>query len=92
MPNINSYQHLLIYEDINTEFIFLRPLKKKNVSEVASQLMEIFGIIGAPKVIQTVHRPILADALFRLNNIWPQIKTLHSGSPPPHQVKNGEEN
>ena len=56
---------------------------------MANQLRGIFGMIGAPKVMQstTVHRPLLEESLSNLNLIWPQLKVLHSPSPSHHRVK-----
>lgn len=49
----SDYKFILNYQDHLTKFIQLRALKTKSAAEVASALVEIFCIFGAPHILQS---------------------------------------
>lgn len=76
-----EYKWLLNYQDNATKFINLRPLKTKRAVEVASELMKIFLIFGAPYILQSDNgREFTANIIKELIAIWPECKIVH-GSP-----------
>jgi transposase InsO family protein len=48
-----GYSYVLLLVDLATKFVFLRPLKNKEMTTVASQLFSIFCDVGFPKIIQS---------------------------------------
>ena len=51
-PNMH-YRYILVVLDTFSRFLFLRPLRSKSSSEVASVLLQIFCDIGPPLCIQS---------------------------------------
>lgn len=48
-----DYKWLLHYQDQTTKFSFLRPLKSKDVKEVALEVLKIFLQTGCPNILQS---------------------------------------
>ncbi|CAH4029015.1 unnamed protein product [Pieris brassicae] len=74
----NGYTNILIYQDLATKFIQLRPLKTQSVIEIADVLLDIFTIFGAPCILQNSVSKELADNIVKqLYITWPQLKMVH---------------
>jgi len=52
-PTPSGYLYLLVVIDIMTSFVWLRPLRTKDASEVAEALFKIFSEFGFPSVLQS---------------------------------------
>ncbi|XP_057320671.1 KRAB-A domain-containing protein 2-like [Microplitis mediator] len=48
-----DYKWILNYQDHSTKFVILRPLTSKRAQEIASELLSIFLLFGAPKILQS---------------------------------------
>jgi len=76
-----SYWWVMDYQDHLTKCCFLRPLKTKEVAEVASELFKIFIDFGAPFILQSDNgREFTAKIIQELARMWPQLKIVHSRS------------
>jgi hypothetical protein len=51
--SLNGYNFILLFVDVLTRFVILRPLKSKTAEEVAWTLLCIFADFGVPKIIQS---------------------------------------
>lgn len=49
----DGYVFLLVMTCICTRFVILRPLKDKRMVTIASALLEVFGILGVPNIMQS---------------------------------------
>lgn len=73
-----DYKWLLNYQDITTKYTSLRPLKTKQTVEIASELIKIFLIFGAPYVLQSDNgREFTTEILVELAKMWPYCKIVH---------------
>ena len=62
-PNGNVF--LLVCVDVATRFVFLRPLKGKEQSDIAAPLFEIFCTVGFPKILQSDNGTEFVNGLLR---------------------------
>ncbi|XP_077289531.1 KRAB-A domain-containing protein 2-like [Arctopsyche grandis] len=73
-----EYKFIMVYQDHFTKFVILRALKSKKVEEVASQLLSIFFLFGAPAVLQFDNgREFCNNIIENLKPIWPGLKIVH---------------
>lgn len=73
-----NYKWLLNYQDHSTKFLYLRPLKTKTAIEVASELLKIFLVQGAPVILQGANRrEFTAEVIKELVASWPECKIVH---------------
>jgi IS30 family transposase len=49
----NTYKYVLVFLDVCSRFIFLRPLQSKSSAEVATHVVQLFSDIGPPRIVQT---------------------------------------
>lgn len=77
LPDQN-YKWILNYQDHSTKFLFLRPLQSKRAEEVARQLLSIFLLIGAPKILQSDNgREFCNHIIEELKSMWPECLIVH---------------
>ena len=55
----DSYKYIMSVIDIFSRFPFLRPLRTKEMSEVAQHLLDIYSEHGPPEILQSKPRPII---------------------------------
>ena len=73
-----NFPFLLIYRDVVSQFMISRPLKSKNITEVATELVRILHIIGAPLFINsTITRSFMERILTAVYSIWPECPTVY---------------
>ncbi len=48
-----EFRWIMTYQDHLTKFVILRPLKTKTAVAVAEELIDIFCMMGAPKILHT---------------------------------------
>ena len=73
-----DYKWVMAYQDHLTKYCHLRPLKSKEVAEVASELWKIFIDFGAPFILQSDNgREFVAKIIEELARMWPQLKLVH---------------
>ena len=64
----------MVYHDHITKFCVLRPLTSKRAAEVAFQLLDIFLLLGAPCVLQSVNgSEFTAHVITELKVMWPEL-------------------
>ncbi|XP_044741411.1 KRAB-A domain-containing protein 2-like [Chrysoperla carnea] len=69
----HEYKWILLYKDIKTNFIFLRPLQTKRASETAIELLKIFLETGAPNILQSSNGPEFVEQIIEeLRSLWPE--------------------
>ena len=79
-PDI-GYTFILNYQDHNTKFLYLRPLKNKTERGVAFELLTIFLIQAAPMVLQSNNgREFVAEVIKELIQLWPECKIVHGSA------------
>ena len=44
---------ILVYQDLLTKYVQLRPLTSKRAPEITYQVLDIFSIFGAPSILQS---------------------------------------
>ena len=78
MSSFKTTQHryILNYQDHFSKFCIIRPLINKHVSSVVKELIDIFSIIGCPKILQSDNGlEFKFDA--ELKKIWPRLRIVH---------------
>ncbi|XP_072940597.1 KRAB-A domain-containing protein 2-like [Epargyreus clarus] len=48
-----EYKHMMVYRDLATKFIHLKPLRKVSANSTVDALLEIFLVFGAPNILQS---------------------------------------
>ena len=60
------------------KFCMLRALKNKTALAVTRALFELFGLFGAPKILQSDNGKEFRNGFINaLINVWPQMKIIH---------------
>lgn len=73
-----EYRWIMYYQDYFTRYSFLRPLRNKNVVEVAVELFHIFTDFGYPKIFQSdKDDEFTASVLVELLKMWPDCHIIH---------------
>ena len=72
------FKWVLNYQEHTTKFVVLRPLKRKLALHVAEELLKIFLLIGAPKILQSDNgREFVNEIIEELVRLWPECVILH---------------
>lgn len=72
---------IMVYQDYQTKFIQLRPLKTNCVEEVAKNLIDIFCIFGAPMILQSDNgRDFVKNIIINLKEMWESLNIVHGKS------------
>ena len=78
---------ILVLVDVCTRFVFLRPLKDKTALTIATELFEIFTMIGFPRILQSDNgREFVNEALKEMTTL---MGTQHRLTTPYHPRGNG---
>ena len=73
-----QFKWIIVYQCHLTKFVILRPLSSKRAAEVASQLLDIFLIFGAPAILQSDNgSEFTAQVITELKELWPQLIMVH---------------
>lgn len=84
-----KFKNIMIYQDYHTKFVVLRPLEHKLIEEVVYNLVDIFTLLGAPCIIQSVHGRDFSNGIVNcLRGLWPELKIVHGE---PSQSQENEE-
>ena len=81
-----TFSYILVLLDVFSRFIFLRPMKLKSFSEVASILLHIFSDTGPPKRLQCDQGSKFKGAVQQLMEIM-DVQIIHSPYYPQSQGK-----
>ncbi|KAK7116507.1 hypothetical protein V1264_002174 [Littorina saxatilis] len=74
----NGYKWIMVYQDHLTKFCVLRAIRSKRPTEVASQLLDIFLLLGAPVILQSDNgTEFTANVISELTEFWPSLKMVH---------------
>ena len=77
MPHSQN-KMILVYQDHLTKFCVHRPLTTKRAAEVASQLIDIFLLFGAPAILQCDNgSEFTASVITDLKLVWPKLALFH---------------
>ncbi|XP_049879130.1 KRAB-A domain-containing protein 2-like [Pectinophora gossypiella] len=81
-----DYKWLLSYQDNATKFTLLRPLKTKNISDVAMELVNIFTTFGSPNVLQSEMGHDLTEKVIKeITALWPASNIVQGCGPNPRK-------
>jgi len=73
-----EFNWILNCQDHFTKFVFLLPLKNKTAIEVAKGLIQVFGFIGAPRILQSDNGKEFRNSVIEaLKLLWPDLTTVH---------------
>ncbi|XP_071626783.1 uncharacterized protein [Temnothorax longispinosus] len=76
-PTFN-YKYFFVYEDHSSKFVVLKALRSDTAKEVAANLLDVLGIIGAPRVLQSGNGRKFAEQVVReLRSLWNDLFILH---------------
>lgn len=76
-PTFN-YKYLFVYEDQFSKFVILKALYSDTAKEVAANLLDVLGIIGAPRVLQSGNgRKFAEQVVLELHSLWNDLFILH---------------
>ncbi|GFR27971.1 SCAN domain-containing protein 3 [Trichonephila clavata] len=68
----------MMHQDHLTKFVILKSLTSKRAEEVAYNLEEIFTLLGAPSILQSVNgREFANNGVTSLKKFWPALKIVH---------------
>nr|CAH7739646.1 unnamed protein product [Callosobruchus chinensis] len=82
---VDGYSWILVYHH-HTKLLQLRPLRSKQVDEVAEKILDIFAIFGAPSVLHTSRSRRFTNYLVKeICKRWRQMKII-SGKPTSKQA------
>lgn len=71
----NDYKFILIYQELYTKFVILKPLKSNLPSVVADNIINIFGTLGPPLFLKSNLVDIfLEDVIAFLKLSWPGLE------------------
>lgn len=72
-----SYSFILVYVEHLTKFVQLRPLKSTTATEMATALLDIFCIFGAPMILHSdTESEFCNNLLEQLTCMWPGLKLV----------------
>jgi len=84
-----KYKFILYYQDHNTKFLSLRPLKSKQAIELATNLLSIFLTFGAPEVLESeINREFISLVIVELKNLWPDCVLVYGQFRHPQILEN----
>ncbi|XP_032695845.1 KRAB-A domain-containing protein 2 isoform X1 [Lontra canadensis] len=70
-----EFKFILYYQDRLTKFIILRPLKAKRARDVVSVLLDVFTILGTPRVLDSGSGVEFTNqVVHELSEVWPDLK------------------
>jgi zinc finger BED domain-containing protein 5/7/8/9 len=73
-----DYNWILTVQDHCTKFVWLIPLKQKTGLEVAKALFDLFGIFGAPCILQSDNgKEFRNQIVYGLKLLWPGLEIIH---------------
>lgn len=76
MPD-GDWKWLMNYQDHTTKFTHLRPLRSKEASGVAVELLKIFLEFGAPAILQSDNgKEFVAQVITELSMLWKDCKII----------------
>ncbi|XP_045493277.1 KRAB-A domain-containing protein 2-like [Colias croceus] len=82
-----AYKYLMVYRNLVTKFIHLKPLTSTSVEESADALLSIFLVFGAPNVLQSRNGLSVSKHICKkISGICPEIKVVY-GKPQKNGVK-----
>lgn len=78
----SGYKYIFIYEDQQSKFIALKALRSDTAKEVATRLLDVLAILGAPRVLQSGNGPKFAkQVVYELRTLWNDFLILHEDAP-----------
>jgi len=73
-----NYKYFFVYEDQFSKFVVLKALCNNTAKEVAANLLDVLGIIGAPRVLQSGNgRKFAEQVVHELRLLWNDLFILH---------------
>ena len=76
--NYYDFRFVLNYQDHFTKFCLLKPLTSKRATAIAAELVNIFTIFGAPRILQSDNgREFVGCVIEELKVMWPDLTIVH---------------
>ncbi|XP_025986252.1 zinc finger protein 493 isoform X2 [Solenopsis invicta] len=73
-----SYKYFFVYEDQFSKFVVLKALHSNTAKEIAANLLDVLGIIGVPRVLQSGNgRKFAEQVVYELRLLWRDLFILH---------------
>ncbi|CAH0727948.1 unnamed protein product, partial [Brenthis ino] len=73
----DNYKYLMVYRNLVTKFIHLKPLKTINIEESVDALLDIFLVFGAPNILQSKNGiSVTKQICRRMYTVFPEIKVM----------------
>lgn len=72
-----NYKYLFVYEDQFSKFVVLKALHGNTAKETAMNLLDVLGIIGAPRVLQSGNGRKFAEQVVHELRSWNDLFILH---------------
>ncbi|XP_050342633.1 KRAB-A domain-containing protein 2-like [Nymphalis io] len=72
-----TYKCLIVYRNLVTKFVHLKPLKTISIDESVDALLEIFLVFGAPNILQSKNGIYVTKQICRrMYTVYPDIKIV----------------
>ncbi|XP_011140634.1 zinc finger protein 493-like [Harpegnathos saltator] len=83
MDSTTDYKaYFFIYEDQQSKFVVLKALHDNTAKEVATKLLDVWAILGAPRVLQSGNgRKFAEEVVYELRTLWNDFLILHGDVP-----------
>ncbi|XP_032687471.1 zinc finger protein 726-like [Odontomachus brunneus] len=78
----SGYKYIFIYEDQQSKFTTLKALRSDTAKEVATKLLDVLAILGAPQVLQSGNGSKFAkQVVYELRTLWNDFLILYEDAP-----------
>lgn len=70
----NTYNYILLFQDLYTKFLLLKPLKSNTIEEISESLLQLFFTFGAPENIQSpLDNKVISKIMSSIFSKWTQL-------------------
>lgn len=78
----SGHKYYFIYEDQQSKFVVLKALRSNAAKEVATKLLDVLAIVGAPRVLHSGNgRKFAEQVVHELRTLWNHFLILHGDAP-----------
>lgn len=82
VDSMSGYKYFFVYEDLQSKFVVLKALRSDTAKEVATKLLDVLAIVGAPQVLQSGNGHKFAEqVVHELRMLWNNFFMLHGDAP-----------
>ncbi|KAM3962854.1 SCAN domain-containing protein 3-like [Aphomia sociella] len=88
-----EYKYMMVYRELISKFIHLKPLKAIHMEETVDVLLDIFLVFGAPNILQSKNGiSVVKPICRRISTLCPDMKIVAGEGVFPKEVFNGKSN